>query len=163
MGWLDAYEPFLGIILDRIKEKVPAAKLYIHETWAYEIGHTDPCFMRYNREQQCMYDRLHYCYTTMAEKHGLGLIPSGTIIQKIRGIDPFCVTKGGRSLCRDGYHMSLDYGRFLLACIWLKTITGISLKDVEYIPDAPELTEAPDRNLLDFLKSYVDQYEGYIK
>lgn len=160
VGWVDSYEPFLGILLDRIKEKVPLAKVYLQETWAYEIGHTDPYFMRYNKEQKNMYDRLHYCYTTMAEKYNLGLIPSGTIIQQVRSTELFCVPNGGCSLCRDGFHMSLGYGRYLLACIWLKTITDISLKEVEYTPDDPELAETLDKNLLDFLKDCVEQYEG---
>ena len=31
-------------------------------------------------------------------------------------------------MCRDGFHMTLDYGRFAVAAIWLRTLTGITVK-----------------------------------
>ena len=74
-GWMDSYEPFLGLILKHIKELAPAAQIFIHETWAYEISSTLPSFMRYNRSQQEMFEKLHSCYTTMAEKYKLEIIP----------------------------------------------------------------------------------------
>lgn len=39
-GWLISYEPFLGLIIKHIKEKVPAAQICLQETWAYEINST---------------------------------------------------------------------------------------------------------------------------
>ena len=50
------------------------------------------------------------------------MIPSGDIIQKARQQEPFRVLEGGISLCRDGFHMSIPYGRYLLACVWMKTL-----------------------------------------
>ena len=37
------------------------------------------------------------------------------------------------SLCRDGFHLSWDYGRFAAAATWLHTITGkkINVSDFE--------------------------------
>lgn len=155
-GWMNSYEPFLGLIVTHIKEKAPTAKLYLQETWAYELNSTHDKFMRYNRNQQEMYDMLHECYTQMATKYELGLIPSGSVIQKVRQLPEFHVQEGGLSLCRDGFHMSFDYGRYLLACIWLKKLTGISLKDVAYIPESPVLKTTPDETLLAILREAVD-------
>ena len=31
------------------------------------------------------------------------------------------------SLCRDGFHMSLVYGRYLLGAVWYETLTGQSV------------------------------------
>jgi hypothetical protein len=155
-GWFDSYEPFLGLMLQHIKEKAPTAKILLQETWAYELGSSHPNFIRYNRDQQEMYDRLHTCYTKMADKYNLDMIPSGTIIQKVRSLPAFCVPAGGLSLCRDGYHMSFAYGRYLLACIWLKKLTGISLKDITYIPASPVLKNIPDSKLLNILRTTVD-------
>ena len=39
---------------------------------------------------------------------------------------------GGLSLCRDGFHLSLDYGRFAAAATWLKTLTGIDVSVTEF-------------------------------
>lgn len=155
-GWINSYEPFLGLIVTHIKEKVPKAKLYLHETWAYELDSTHKNFMRYHRNQQEMYEGLHNCYMQMATKYELELIPSGSVIQKVRTLPEFHVPSGGVSLCRDGFHMSFDYGRYLLACIWLKKLTGTSLKDISYIPESPVLKAVPGKELLGILCDSVD-------
>jgi hypothetical protein len=157
-GWINTYEPFLGLIVKHIREKAPKAKLYLQETWAYEVDSSHGGFMRYNRNQQEMYERLHDCYTQMASRYDLGLIPCGSVIQKVRTLPEFCVPEGGVSLCRDGFHMSFDYGRYLLACIWLKKLSGISVKDIAYIPESPVLKMVPDENLLAVLREAVDRW-----
>lgn len=157
-GWICTYEPFLGLLTDFIRQKAPNAKLYLQETWAYEHGSTHSKFMRYNRNQQLMYNKLHECYTTMADKYHMGLIPSGTVIQKLRGVAEFNVPEGGLSLCRDGFHMSFGYGRYTLACVWLKTLLGIELADVNYMPESACLQESPDPELLRKIRCYVDSW-----
>ena len=60
---------------------------------------------------------------------GAPLIPSGTVIQYLRNNVPeFDYKNGGLSLCRDGFHLSLDYGRFAAAAAWLATLTGKAVK-----------------------------------
>ena len=107
-GWMDSYEPFLTELLAAFRKARPQARLYLHETWAYERGSDHGAFFRYHCDQMEMYDRLRYCYRTMARQHGLSLIPSGDVIQRARTKEPFRVQDGGRSLCRDGFHMSLS-------------------------------------------------------
>ena len=155
-GWICSYEPFLPLLVDYISAKAPSAKLYLQETWAYEITSTHGNFMRYNRDQQLMYEKLHSCYTQMAEKYHLGLIPSGTVIQKLRQLPEFHVPTGGLSLCRDGFHMSLDYGRYILACVWLKTLLGIKLESVTYVPESINLDKVPDEALLREIRCEID-------
>ena len=155
-GWLCSYEPFLPLLVDYIKRKAPSAKLYLQETWAYEHGSTHGNFMRYNRDQQLMYDKLHECYTQVAKKYSLGLIPSGTVIQKLRQLSEFHVPTGGLSLCRDGFHMSFDYGRYTLACVWLKTLLGLELEPIAYIPESVNLDETPDGALLQKIRCEID-------
>ena len=88
-GWINSYEPFIGLIVEHIKGKAPNAKLYLYETWAYEITYTLDAFMRYNRDQQEMYEKLNNCYMQMATKYDLEWIPSGSIIQKVRTLPEF--------------------------------------------------------------------------
>ena len=57
-GWLDTYEPFLGKIVAYFRENAPEARLFLHETWAYEKSSDHESFARYNRDQQEMFDRL---------------------------------------------------------------------------------------------------------
>lgn len=136
-GWAETYEPFLGSLVDYISKQVSGAKILIQETWAYEIDSTHGNFPRYHNSQQEMYERLSRAYNEAAQRHGLKLIPCGDVIQKLRKIPPFVYEEGGISLCRDGFHMNYIYGRYALAAVWYKTITGNSVAENTYIPITP--------------------------
>ncbi|RYG14554.1 MAG: DUF4886 domain-containing protein, partial [Chitinophagaceae bacterium] len=43
------------------------------------------------------------------------VVPAGTAIQNAR-------TKLGDLLCRDGYHLDLNIGRYTASCTWYETI-----------------------------------------
>lgn len=157
-GWIESYEPFLGLITEYLRKEAPNAKLLLQETWAYEPDSPHFNFMRYNRDQKLMYRKLDSCYRSMAEKYGWTLIPSGTIIQKIREADgsPFNREQGGISICRDGFHMGWVYGRYLLACIWTRILFGVSLKENTFVPSRHGL-EAADESILAAIRGYVDE------
>lgn len=159
-GWMDTYEPFLGLILEHIRtytgQHAPQAEILLQETWAYEIDSSHANFMRYHRNQEEMYARLKKCYSAMAEKYHLRLIPSGDIIQKARQQEPFRVSEGGISLCRDGFHMSIPYGRYLLACVWMKTLLSVRALENPYVPETGEGEEATDEILLKRIRQIVD-------
>ena len=165
-GWQDTYEPFLGLILEYLKEKTGKKdtacghrpEILLHETWAYEHGSTHSTLMRYHRSQEEMFERLRKCYHAMAEKYGLRLIPSGEVIQYVRGKDPFIVPEGGISLCRDGFHMSYLYGRYLLACVWGKTLFGIRAEESDYIPESAAFPEKADEKLVKRIRCLADEY-----
>lgn len=154
-GIKDSYEPFLGNMLAVFKECAPNAKVFINETWAYEPDSTHPCFDRYDHNTQKMYECLHDAYYTAAEKHDLPVIPSGTLIQKIRATEEY--SNGTRSICRDGFHMDLIYGRYAVGCMWAKCIFGITLKGNDYIPETEYLPGVkPDQYIIDVIKEMVD-------
>ena len=132
-GWAETYEPFLTLMCAYLREKYPKARLYLQQTWAYETDSPHGNFMRYNRDQALMYRKLTECYTAAAQKHGMTLIPCGKVIQALRQKEPFRYQKGGMSLCRDGFHMHLIYGRYALSCTWAKTLCHAELSP-EYIP-----------------------------
>ena len=155
-GWINSYEPFMGLLLEYVRSKVPGANIFLHETWAYETDATHDKYARYHKSQQEMYNCLHSCYTEVAEKYGLPLIPSGTVIQKVRSLPEFDYANGGKSLCRDGFHMSYDYGRYLLACTWLKKLFSVSIMDNSFVPDDPYLTTATDEKLLHMIRQTVE-------
>ena len=54
-------------------------------------------------------------------------------------------SEGGISLCRDGFHMSIPYGRYLLACVWMKTLLSVRVSENPYVPETGEGEEAADR------------------
>lgn len=152
-GWYESYEPFLELIIDYLKKEVPYAEIFLQETWAYENNSTHPNFMRYHRDQTEMYERLRRCYMEIARKYQIRLIPSGDAVQAIR--KTFQVSCGGLSICRDGYHMSFLYGRYLLACVWLKTLFSASLENIVFIPCNTETGEWAEAEFLQQIHQVV--------
>ncbi len=47
-GIYESYGANLRLVLDCVKKYAPQAKIYFHETWAYEIDSTHSDFVRYN-------------------------------------------------------------------------------------------------------------------
>jgi hypothetical protein len=154
-GWLDTYEPFAGLIFDYIKKEVPGAKICMQQTWAYEIDSDHGCFIRYNRDQQEMYNRSRANYHAIADKYGIQLIPCGDVIQNIRKHPEFDVSKGGKSICRDGFHMHYLYGRYALACTWAKNLLGAPVSDCTYVPKCFDTDEEVDMELLAIVKGEI--------
>ena len=133
-GWIESYEPFLGLMLEYLHERQPSARIMLHETWAYASDSSHPRFIRYQRSQKEMFEKLYNAYHTMASKYALPLIRSGELIQVLRTTEYFDEDIGRHAICRDGFHMSLVYGRYAVACLWAKMLWGISLKDNAYVP-----------------------------
>jgi hypothetical protein len=157
-GWLDTYEPFSGLIIDYLRKEVPGAQICIQQTWAYEVDSHHSGFIRYNRDQQQMYKRSRENYCRVAENYGLTLIPSGDVIQNIRKHPEFDVTKGGISICRDGFHMNL-YGRYLTACAWLKKLCGVSVRENPFVPEAACGVDEVDEHLMQMVRDVVEEQQ----
>ena len=158
-GWKDTYEPFLGLIVDYVRRKVPNATFVLHQTWAYEPDSDHGKFIRYDRNQQKMYEALERCYKEMAAKYQLPMIPCGDVIQEVRRLDAFNREKGGISLCRDGFHMDFIYGRYLLACVWAKKLFHITLEDNRFVPKLEWQENQTDIELLQEICKVVDCYD----
>lgn len=134
----ETYDPYLSELLRAIRSARPRARLWFHETWAYEIGSEHPGFGPYGNDQAAMYEAIRNTVYELAPKHGLHIIPSGDAIQALRALPEFDVPNGGLSLCRDKFHMSFDYGRFALALVWYKYLCGGDPARVTFAPDGTE-------------------------
>ena len=128
-GKADTYIPYLENLYNYVKEICADAKIYFHQTWAYETDFKGEGFANYNYNQDEMFRRI--CdVTEMASKLiNVPLIPTGWVIQKLREeVLEFDYKNGGMTLNRDGFHLTLDYGRFAAAAIWFRTLTGKSIQ-----------------------------------
>lgn len=134
-GIYESYEPYLTELVEFIKSKAPEAEIVFHRTWAYEIDSQHGDFPRYDCDQRKMYEEIVKASSQAASKHGLRVIGTGDAVQKVRGIPEFDYANGGLSLCRDAFHLSLDYGRYLAGLVWYKFFTGGDVKAVRYAPD----------------------------
>ena len=149
-GKSESYEPYLSYILKTVKEACPDAEILFHRTWAYEIGSGHRNFVLYNNSQLEMYGAIVAVTAEIAARHGLGIIPVGDFIQVLRNIPPFDYKNGGMTLCRDGYHLSFDYGRYAAALCWFKFLTGRRAADVTFIP------QNADASLIDVINKTAD-------
>ena len=128
-GIYETYEPYLSSILTIIKKSQPQAKIFFHQTWAYEQDSKHVDFVRYNNSQNYMFECIKNASNKVSETFNIRLIPTGKVIQTLRETLPiFNYKNTGNSLCRDGFHLSYDYGRYAAAAVWFRTLTGEKVK-----------------------------------
>ena len=122
-GIRSSYEPWLSMLVDTVRAYQPQAQLCWMQTWAYSRDAKHPDYPRYHNNQQEMWDSIQTCtrYVRQIVNNQLIVVPCGLAVQNARE------TKLGDTLCRDGYHLNYEYGRYTAACVWYEILTG---KDV---------------------------------
>ena len=126
-GIRDSYEPWLTMLIDTVRAYQPNAQLCWLQTWAYSQDAQHPAFPRYHNSQSEMWDSIQACTQFVHLTHyTLHIIPCGLAIQNARE------TKLGDTLCRDGYHLNYEYGRYTAACVWYEIITGKDVRKNRY-------------------------------
>lgn len=150
-GLPETYEPFLSGLATAVRESAPQAKIYFHETWSYETDSTHSQFGNYHCDQKEMDDAILSASKRAAARINAKIIPVGEMIAYLRkNCDVFDYLHGGRSLCRDGFHLSLDYGRYTAAAVWLRTVSGVTLQ--------PMPLENADPKIIEIITQYVNAY-----
>ena len=141
-GKPQTYIPYLTYLTESVRKALPSARLWIHQTWAYELDSQHSGFLQYHCDQGEMFRRLTDAYEMASRLTGAPLIRVGETIQALRQTPDFDYAKTGRSLCRDGFHLSFDYGRYAAAAVWFETLTGEDIRQIPFIPQPdtdPEL------------------------
>lgn len=153
-GDYSTYQPFLTDLHEGVKKHCQNAVFYIHKTWAYEIDSSHSGFSNYNNNQQQMYHDLTYAYKQAAESIGADLIPVGDVIQRLREtVAEFDYGNAGISLNRDGFHLSMDYGRYSAAVTWYGVLFGEDVRKVTFIPEYNGIMA--DKKLLEKINNTV--------
>ena len=137
-----------------IRAAQPNAKLYLQETWAYEIDSQHGAFPNYHSDQRYMYECLRDVYYTYAEKIGAEIIPTGDVVQYFReNLPRYDYAHGGTSLNRDGFHLSIPYGRYLNSAVWYETVLGGDIRGNAFVPDGVD-----DVSILQEIQENVHKY-----
>lgn len=142
-GRPQSYLPELPLLAEVIRRECPSATLYLHQTWGYEYNADHPSMPAYNRDADEMFRRVCDSYAMAAKLIDAPLIPAGEVIYRARLLPRFDVRNGGVSLHRDGYHLSLVYGRYAAAVTWLATLCGVDPETVTYAPSEGGVTADP--------------------
>ncbi len=131
-GLPDTYEPYLTNILDFIRKKCPRAEIVFHRTWAYDDNSTHEGFANYQKNRKKMIEEIIKTSDHFSSKHGLRIIPNGEAIEASRDLPEF---QGELNINRDGFHLSLDYGRYLAGLVMYGFFTGKDATRVFYEPE----------------------------
>ena len=114
-------QPYLNNMVAVVRQYAPQAKLYLHQTWAYAdsySGHNSAT----GNSMQAMWLNVEANYNIMSAETGLPLIRSGEAMFNAQ--QAMNARGKGESIQRDGSHADKAWGRYLLALVWYKTITG---------------------------------------
>lgn len=121
----DTYTPYLEAVAAYVRKYCPHTKLVIHQTWAYENGSEK--LMNQNFETDAaMFAAVEQAYNKAAELISAdGIIPSGKamLIASQTGIE---------KVHRDTFHASYGAGRYLLALVWFKYLTGKDITENDF-------------------------------
>jgi hypothetical protein len=131
-GVYDSYFPYLTNLLAYVKTKAtnPNVKFAMHMTWAYQQSCKNSGFANYNNDQLTMYNAIVDAVGRTAKTENISIvIPSGTAIQNAR------TSILGDNLCRDGFHLDYNIGRYTAACTWYEKLTGNNVLKNTYAPE----------------------------
>lgn len=118
-AFYSTYQPYATELVSFIRSKQPEAKVYMHQTWAYEDNSQRLADNGFASRKE-MFAEIKKSYCLAAEKCAVdGLIPSGQVFENM-------AAKGLRCH-RDTFHASLGAGRYALALTWIKTLTGADI------------------------------------
>ncbi|MFC6181666.1 DUF4886 domain-containing protein [Lactiplantibacillus daowaiensis] len=157
-GMQDPACHFAALLYADLKQRVPNARLWLQQTWAFETGCDRDAFAKYDYNEALMYQELTTVYQALATEFNVGLIPVGTVIQNLRQTEAFNVAAGGRSLNRDGMHLDFVYGRYAAGATWAQTLLGLDLKTASLVPESPLVPdETTDSGLVALINEAVMQ------
>lgn len=121
-----SYEPYLSHLIDTVRRYQPHAQLCWMQTWSYSRDAKHPGYPYYGSDQDVMTDSIMSATRMVLRRHpDLLLVPCGAAIQYAR-------QSLGDVLCRDGYHLHYDYGRYTASCVWYEVLTGKSVIGAKY-------------------------------
>ena len=112
----DSFSPSLERLLEIVELYQPRAKIYLHQGWEYS---PDSAEAKAVAPAGDMYNSLDVTLSEVMEKYPKisGNIPSH---RAVRG----AIEAGVERLYRDGVHLSLGGGRYLVALVWYKSLFG---------------------------------------
>ena len=144
----ETYTPYAQELYDYIKTFQPKAKVLVHQTWAYEDGSEKLTKLGYQTAKE-MFADMEKAYQDCHETLGTdGIIPCGELMLRM-------AEKGIQKVYRDTFHASLGIGRYALALLWFRMLTGKSVADICY----NDFDEPVSQEEISIAKELVDTYQ----
>lgn len=152
-----SYHPYIEGLSGYLHAHLPEAVQLFHETWAFECDSQNENFYRYGNDQLAMHAAIHETVASVTSLLGIGFIPCGDVIQALRATPRFNYAGGGQTLCRDGFHMDLIYGRYALTATWYYYLTGNPIVENAFVPFEHSAPYVADSAVLREIRAVVTQ------
>ena len=141
----ETYEPFGGLLVAKIRELAPQAKIVVQETWSYPPW--DGRLAKFGFDQAEMYMRLHGAYAGFAERYGLDVIPVGTAAE---------IVPNRNSLFNEpNFHFNRD-GEYLQGLVFTAKLFGVDVRKCPYKPGWMDSSRAEE-----IKKAVMDAIDGH--
>ena len=132
-AFYETYQPYITELAAYVRRLCPKAKLYIHQTWAYEANSEKLASVNFPTPD-AMFAQVEKTYTQVAaEVCADGIIPSGKMMLALSEHTP---------VHRDTFHASLGIGRLALGLLWYRVFSGESIANCPF-RDTDEPVEEP--------------------
>lgn len=167
-AFYEMYQPYADKLIAKIRELAPQAEIRVQETWSYTPY--DGRLATWGLTPDTMYAQLHTAYATLARKHGLKIIPTGTAVQYYRARRPvawadapspaeraalrppaelpFFGDPVGRASWSSEGRLRLDAchfnpaGEYLQGCVWVAALFGKDVTACTYVPSGLSAKDA---------------------
>lgn len=114
----ESYYPYIHEVVDYVREKLPNAKIYLHQTWAYEHGCPRVYEITDGKGAEFMLEGIRKSYERARKEIGAeAIIPSGELMELL-------YQNGASKIYRDTFHASYGIGRYAVGLLWFKLFTG---------------------------------------
>ena len=159
----ESWEPWGDRLVAAVREKMPRARILIHQTWSYRAD--AGALSRWKISSSEMFRRLHDVYADRAAHFGFGIIPTGDAVELFRKQSPIRFTSfsapalkrlsfpqlppdagdvvgrhlwkkqtdGRMTLSVDSNHLN-SAGEYLQGCVWFGALFGEDPERISYTP-----------------------------
>ena len=121
----ETYMPYIKHLAEYVRKYCPRAKVFLHQTWAYEEGSERLQKVGYEHAEE-MFKDVEFAYDNAAGRiKADGIIPCGKAMLKATKL-------GMEKVHRDTFHASLGAGRYLLGLTWYKALFGRDITNNDF-------------------------------
>ena len=142
----ESFYPYIYEVADYVRKKLPNAKIYMHQTWAYEHGSPRSIEITDGRGSEYMLDGIRQAYRQAKREIGAeAVIPSGELMELLR-------LNKAEGIYRDTFHAGYGLGRYAIGLLWFKLFTGRSVLNNSFC----ELDEPTSEKNLNIARECVE-------
>lgn len=121
----ETFIPYIDTLCEHIRLYCPKAKIILLRTWGYKEGSAKLENAGYATHAD-MFADIQKAYTQAEERTGAEFtVPLGDAVA-------LAVKKRAENIYRDDFHMSLGFGRYLLALVLYGKITGRPIENITF-------------------------------